>query len=93
MAKITSKTTKPIETETVAEETVETPNNALESIQKRLEAIEAENQALKDAKNPMKKARKINDDPKKFRYQEWGGVPVLSYVSYKKDDSKDWLYK
>lgn len=31
--------------------------------------------------------------PRKYRYQMWWWVPVLSYVSKKKDSTKDLLYK
>jgi hypothetical protein len=66
----------------------------LNEVLKRLEALERENQALKEWKeNTFKKAREIYQWPRAYSYKLWWGVPVLSYTSYKKDESKDWLYK
>lgn len=37
-------------------------------------------------------ARKINDDPKKFKYKLWAWIPVLSAKSKKKDATKPYMY-
>ncbi len=37
-------------------------------------------------------ARKINDDPKQFKYKIWAGIPVLSSKSKKKDPTKPYMY-
>jgi hypothetical protein len=37
-------------------------------------------------------ARKINDDPKQFKYKLWAWIPVLSAKSKKKDATKPYMY-
>lgn len=37
-------------------------------------------------------AKKINDDPKQFKYKIWAGIPVLSSKSKKKDPTKPYMY-
>jgi len=60
----------------------------------RLESLEAENKALKEkSENMFEKAKKKYDWPRKYNYKTWDGVPVLSYVSKRKDTTKDLLFK
>jgi hypothetical protein len=42
---------------------------------------------------PKTTGKEINNDPKLFSYKMWAGVPVLSYISKKKDPSKDFVFK
>ena len=79
-------------------ETIETnevkENNQLQSILDRLETLEKENKELKDSKeNMIKKWKERVSWQIKASYKMWGWVPVLSYITYKKDTTKPLLYK
>lgn len=50
---------------------------------------------LQDSENKAQMfvdARKINDDPKQFKYKLWAWIPVLSAKSKKKDATKPYMY-
>lgn len=73
------------------------PQNVdLTSVLERLDRLETENQQLKSQVNPenkFKKAKEKYEWPWNYSYKLWGGVPVLSYKSIRKDKTKDFTYK
>ena len=76
---------------TVPNEAVE-PSQDLSAIMARLDRLEKENAELKKVDVPLDpKAR--NQEPRRFNYQLWWGVPVLSSVSKRRDGTKELQYK
>lgn len=73
------------------------PQNVdLTSILSRLEASEAKTKELEAKLNPenmLKKAKERYEWPRNYSYKTYWGVPVLSYKSVKKDDTKDFTFK
>jgi len=68
--------------------------NAMDKILARLENLESENKALKEkSENMFTKAKKKYEGPRHYSYKLWSNVPVLSYISIKKDGAKDLLFK
>lgn len=66
----------------------------LEDILQRMDKLERENAELREGKmNVFTEWKKFYDWPRKFCYKMWGWVPVLSYKSFKKDPTKDLMYK
>jgi len=100
MTKMT--TSKPSTTKTVTDSKPEaTTDTNLDLILNRLNQLETEtsvlkkeNEVLKAGKEgTFKNAKKRYEWPRAYNYKTWGWVPVLSYVSEKKDPSRDYLYK
>ena len=68
----------------------------LTSVLARLDSLENENKLLKSQVNPenmFKKAKERYEWPRNYSYKLWGDIPVLSYKSIKKDQTKDYSYK
>lgn len=60
----------------------------------RMDKLEAENAELKAwFIHPNVQGHEVNNDPKQFMYKLRGWIPVVSYVSKKKDPTKDFLYQ
>ena len=73
---------------------IKTENKDLSTILERLDRLEKENAELKETKeNPFTKAKKKYEWPRHYSYKIWAWVPVLGYVSKRKDPSKDLAYK
>jgi len=71
---------------------VKTPD--LSKVLERLERLEKENEALKKSKeNSFSKAKERLQWPRTFSYKIWWGVPVLSFDTFRKDPTKDLLFK
>lgn len=78
------------------QESAQPQNVDLTSVLERLDRLETENQQLKAQVNPenkFKKAKEKYEWPWNYSYKLWGGVPVLSYKSVRKDATKDFTYK
>ena len=72
----------------------EVKNPDLNSILERLEKVEQENEALKKSKeNMFVKAKERYEWPRTFSYKIRGEVPVLSFTTFRKDPTKDLLFK
>lgn len=72
-------------------------NEDVRALLNTVKALQEEVGALKEASgdkaDSFAKAREIYQWPWDYSYKTYGGVPILSYVSRKKDASKDYLYK
>lgn len=72
-------------------------NDSMDLILERLNKLEQENKELKEQvwpkENKFKKAREHYKWPRVFNYRLWGTVPILSAESFRKDPTKDLLYK
>ena len=78
------------------QESAQPQNVDLTSVLERLDRLETENKQLKSQVNPenkFKKAKEKYEWPRNYSYKLWGGVPVLSYKSIRKDATKDFTYK
>lgn len=76
------------------EPVVNTPDNWMAYVLEEIAKLKSENELLKDKMvHPAIKWREINNDNKKFSYKMRWGIPVLSYVSKRKDPSKDFVFK
>jgi len=76
------------------EKPTEWMSEAMKAILERLERLEKENEELKKGDiNVVLDWRKIYDWPRAYSYKLWWGVPVLSYKSFKKDPTKDLIFK
>lgn len=67
----------------------------VQALLEQVKALTQEMKQLKDSDNKAQMfvdARKINDDPKQYKYKLWGWVPVLSAKSKKKDTTKPYMY-
>ena len=72
----------------------EVKNDGLEAILERLDRLEKENDELRKGKmNVFVSWREVYDWPRKYSYKLWWGIPALSYKSFKKDPTKDLMYK
>lgn len=59
-----------------------------------LQSMQEEINRLKEEKeNPHAQAKKRYEWPRHYSYKMWWGVPVLSYKTVKKDESRDLTYK
>lgn len=66
----------------------------MQAILERIERLEKENNELREGKmNVFTSGREVYDWPRKFNYKLWWGKPVLSYKSFKKDPTKDLVFK
>ena len=98
-ADVKSNTTTPAgdETTTVVDtkqETVEVKTPDLNSILERLEKVEMENKELKEWKeNIHTKWREKLQWPRTFSYKMWAWLPIVKIESFRKDITKDLLYK
>ena len=92
-------TTKPTTKSSVTEKevvynTTKMQSPDLSEILRRLDVVEKENAELKaKSENPIKNAKDRYEWPRHYSYKMWAWVPVCSYVSKRKDASKDLLYK
>ena len=77
------------------EQTTEVSNEIdVNAILIRLQALEEENKAFKDSqKNIFKTAKEKYEWPRAYSYKTWGWIPVLWFTSFKKDTTKDLIYK
>lgn len=81
-------TPNPVETNGVNE------NVTLDDLLRRMDRLERENEELKSWQmNVFTEGKKFYEWPRKFSYKMWGWVPVLSYKSFKKDPTKELVYK
>lgn len=72
--------------------------DAMKAVLERLERLESENKELKEKVgaekvNPFKKGREHYKWPRTFSYRLWGTVPILSAETFRKDPTRDLLYK
>ena len=82
-------------------QTTEVKEDGLKAILDRLDRLERENDELKRDNEEIKKGkmnvfvswREVYSWPREYSYKLWWGVPVLSYKSFKKDPTKDLMYK
>jgi len=82
--------------QTAEPEAKKTSNNEpdLSQVWEKLNKLEAENKELKDSlKHPSTKWHEINNDPKCVSFKMRGGKPVLSWMTKKKDPTKDLVFK
>ena len=95
---------KVVETENNVVETtnqVEWKNSDMSAILERLEKLEKEGAELRRENEELKKGnmnvfvswKEVYDGPRKYNYKLWWGIPVLGYKSFKKDPTKDLMYK
>ncbi len=71
-------------------------NQDLGKILERLNKLESENVELKEKlepENAFKKGKERYKWPRHYSFKLWGGKPVLSYVSERKDPTRDLVYK
>ncbi len=94
MAKFEPKN-KPEATPEVAEELATTPSvDGMQAILDRLDKLEKENEELKKWQMNVFTAWKERYDwPRAYCYKMWWWVPVLAFQSYKKDKTKDLVFK
>lgn len=101
MAKITQKTkwrgdVKKVEapkTEEVKTEPVANPAD-ISAIMEELKQLRKETEELKKWKwDSFKKWKEKLQWPRDFRFKMWGWVPIISMESFKKDPTKDLIYK
>ena len=94
MAKMNAVVTTP-KVENKAEEP--TKNYDMEAILDRINKLEKENEELRawkmDVNNPFKEGRRVYDWPRAYCYKMWGWVPVIWFTSFRKDPTKDLVYK
>ena len=66
----------------------------VEAILARLDKLEKENDELRNWQmNVFTKGKEIYEWPRSYSYKMWGWVPVLWFTSFKKDPTKDLVYK
>lgn len=76
------------------ENTEKPMSDEMKAILDRLDRLEKENNELREGKmNVFVSWREIYDWPREYSYKLWWGIPVLSYKSFKKDPTKDLMYK
>ena len=76
------------------EATTKTEQPDLSAILARLDKAEARTKELEDSmKHPSTLGHEVNKDPKCFSYKMRGGKPVLSWITKKKDPTKDLVYR
>lgn len=69
-------------------------SDEMKAILERLERLERENNELREGKmNVFVSWREVYDWPREYSYKLWWGIPVLSYKSFKKDPTKDLMFK
>lgn len=70
-------------------------NDTLKAVLARLEKLEAENQALKwnDPVSIARSKKEIYKWPWDYSFSLWGWKPVISWMSYRLDQTKDWEFK
>lgn len=93
---------KAVETESTvgAEETLPQTqpignDSVVQALLEQVKMLTQEVNKIKSSENKAQMfidAKKINDDPKQFRYKIWGWIPVLSSKSKKKDITKPYMY-
>ena len=84
--------------ETTVEPTKEvkalTPDNWMAYVLEEISKLKSENEVLKQKMtHPTVIWKERNEEPKLFSYKMWGGIPVLTYVSKRRDTSKDFVFK
>jgi hypothetical protein len=81
-------------TEQVASAQPNVKNDDLSKVLERLEKLERENEELKAGKgNPFKKGKEKLQWPRKFSFKLWAWIPIVSIESFRKDPSKDLVFK
>ena len=76
------------------QKTTTAEQDPMKAILARLEAQENEIKQLKSEKwQSEKQAKEIYKWPRKYCFSLWGDKPVISWVSYRKDNTKDREYK
>ena len=94
MAKFEKKIVEDVENVVETTKPAEVKDDGLKAILDRLEKLEKENDELKKGKmNVFVSWREVYDWPREYSYKLWWGVPALSYKSFKKDPTKDLMYK
>lgn len=78
-----------------AEKNTNSGNPQLDAIMARMDALENENKALKSdmEKGKPKDPKKKYTWPRAYSFKIWGGMPVLSWTSFKKDPTMDFVDK
>lgn len=77
-----------------AEVRTEATNNSMDAILERLDRLEKENAELREGKmNVFTEWKKVYTWPRAYCYKMWGWVPVIWFTSYRKDKTKDLVYK
>lgn len=78
----------------VEKQQVPATNDQMTYVLEEISKLKAENENLKSKiVHPSVKWKDINMEPKNFSYKLRGNIPVLSYVSKRKDPSKDLMFK
>lgn len=97
MAKMNAAVTTQPKVENKAEvktEAIKEENTAMEAILERLDRLEKENAELREGKmNVFTEWRKVYEWPRAYCYKLWWWVPVIWYTSYKRDKTKDLMFK
>lgn len=97
MAKMEPKNNPFAPAEEIKTEAKQEPNvatDAMSEILDRLDKLEKENAELKKGQmNVFTQWKEKYDWPRAFCYKMWWWVPVLSYKPFKKDPTKDLVYK
>lgn len=76
------------------ENTEKPMSDEMKAILERLDRLEKENNELREGKmNVFVSWKEVYDWPREYSYKLWWGIPVLSYKSFKKDPTKDLMYK
>lgn len=70
-----------------------TKNTDMEDLYSLVKHLSKELETLKNKDKPVTNSREPYTWPRKYSYKMRGWVPVLSYVSKRKDNTKDFLYK
>lgn len=95
MAKMNAVVTTQPKVENKAEEPKK--NYDMEAILDRINKLEKENEELRawkmDVNNPFKDGRRVYDGPRAYCYKMWGWIPVIWFTSFRKDPTKDLVYK
>lgn len=79
---------------TIAKPIVKNEWTDLSKVLERLERLERDNEELKKGKeNPFKKGKEKLEWPRKFCFKMWAWIPILSMESFRKDNSKDLVFK
>ena len=88
-------TTQPKVEEKAEVKTEATPKNIdMDAILERLDRLERENDELRTGKmNVFTEWRKVYTWPRAYCYKMWWGVPVIWYTSYRKDKTKELVFK
>ena len=95
MAKMNAGVTTQPKVENKAEEPK--TNYDMEAILDRINKLEKENEELRtwkmDVNNPFKDGKRVYEWPRAYCYKMWGWVPVIWFTSFRKDPTKDLVYK